>query len=182
MKTLQTGLSLVASMAVLSAMPSAAVAEYLIPPGNSAATQYTEAIPTGGGNSDARKGNGHSASPAEALGARKAKRLEARGEAGRAVAALATETAPASAGRGNSTAPERSPSTPKSATSNSGAVGQEAAQPAPRSSGESGLGEVVAQATGSSSSGQMGLLLPILIAVTIAWSIAYLLQTRKRSI
>ena len=173
-------------MAVLSAMPSAATAEYLIPPGNSAATQYTEAIPTGGGNSDAGKGSGHSASPAEALGARKARQLEARGEAGRALAALATETAPSAsatyaAGGGNTTAPNRSASAPKSATSNSGAVGPKAGEPTPQSSGGSGLGEVVAQATGSSSSGQMGPLLPFLIAVTIAWSIAYLLRTRKRS-
>jgi hypothetical protein len=45
--------------------------------------------------------------------------------------------------------------------------------------GSSGLGEILRQATGSTSSGEMGLLLPLLILGALAWSVAYALGRRR---
>ena len=45
-------------------------------------------------------------------------------------------------------------------------------------SGSSGLGEVIGQATGSSS-GELGLLLPLLIIAVVIWSAAYLRRQRR---
>ena len=46
--------------------------------------------------------------------------------------------------------------------------------------GSSGLGAVLGQATGSSDSGQLGLLLPLIVLATIAWSVAYLVRRRRQ--
>ena len=97
MTALRTVTSLLAAAIVLLALPMAAGAEYYVPPGNSAATQYTEALPTAGGDRDAAKGKSKAEqrSPAKVLGSRNARRLEAQGPAGRAAAKLAAETSPA---------------------------------------------------------------------------------------
>jgi hypothetical protein len=55
-------------------------------------------------------------------------------------------------------------------------VGAKAGEP----SGSSGLAEVLRQATGSSSSGEMGLLLPLIIVATLAGSLIYLAGRRRR--
>ena len=49
----------------------------------------------------------------------------------------------------------------------------------PIPAGSSGLGEVIGQATGSSSSGQLGLLLPLLILAVATWAVAYVLRQRR---
>jgi hypothetical protein len=46
--------------------------------------------------------------------------------------------------------------------------------------GSSGLGEVLGQATGSSSSGQLGLLLPLVVIGAIAWALAFFWRQRRR--
>src|ERR1044072_9448309 len=76
-------------------VPAAGAPAALVPPGNSAVTQYTESLPTPGGHKDTDKGNKkRQRSPEEALGARNARQLEAQGPDGRAAAAAAAETAP----------------------------------------------------------------------------------------
>ena len=185
------------TMAVgLLAAPTGATAEYLIPPGNSAATQYTEAYPTAGGQH--RSGGGGGASPAEALGAGNARRLEARGADGRATAALAAETSPGadsvrsgeaepssqSSGGANRTGgsshhPGSSPGDRERVTPGPASAGQ--ASPGTEAGGDSGFGAVIGQATGTSS-GELGLLLPLAILATAAWAVAFLLRTRRRPI
>ncbi len=160
-------------------LPSAAGAESIVPPGNSAATQYTEAFPTAGGEKQA--GNtrrGQPLSPTKALGARNVHRLQEQGPAGRAVAEVAAETAPtpvaqapapsseSAGGHGHPTSgsepqADRSPE----ATEEISAVRVDS------SGGSSGLGEVLGQATGSSSpDGGLGVLLPLIVIGAIAWA------------
>ena len=45
--------------------------------------------------------------------------------------------------------------------------------------GSSGLSEVLGQATGSSSSGEMGLLLPLVIVAAVLGAIAYAVARRR---
>jgi hypothetical protein len=168
MKTLRTVRIWSAATVAILAFPPLAAAAYLVPPGNSAANQYTETYPTAGGQNDANKGariGGRS--PASVLGNRNARRLEARGEAGRAAAAVAAATAPNSIPQGGAQAPS--------------ANNRDASHQRPDvSTRSSGLDEVIVEATGSSGSGQMGLLLPLVIVGAFSWSIAYLLRQRKK--
>lgn len=189
------------------ALPANAAAESVVPPENSAATQYTEAIPTGGGQKDAgNSGNGKKRSPSSVLGSKKAKKLEAQGAQGHAAAQIAAETAPSTVGATSEVAPEPAPAPsepapaphhkaphsevkPKNgATSQKGKAPnvqttqlQPVAQPPQldTSGGSSGLGEVLGQATGTSSSGELGLLLPLLVLATLGWGLLYGLR-RKR--
>jgi hypothetical protein len=194
MRALKTGLGLTSAIIALIALPSAAAAEYLIPPANSAVNQYTETFPTAGGDRDAEKGQGkHRRSPTQVLGRDNAHRLQAQGPDGRAAAQLASATAPPQAGGhpagggggkggGSGAGSGQLSGSGGGGPPHSGDGGQtkgaNGAQSLP--SGSSGFGEVIAQATGSSSSGQLGLLLPLIIAAAIAWSVAFLLRQRKR--
>ncbi|HXS47375.1 MAG TPA: hypothetical protein VN756_07920 [Solirubrobacterales bacterium] len=169
-----------AAIAIAAAVPSSAAAAAYVPPGNSAATQYTEALPTAGGPKATDKSKqGQKRSPNMVLGAHNTEKLDAHGPQGHAAAEVAAETAPSATAAQTAAKPEASGSTghndSKGSNSNAG-------YPAPPqdSSGSSGFGEVVSQATGSSSSGQLGLLLPLLIIGVVALSIAYLLRQRKR--
>lgn len=170
--------TLVASLALAPVGASGAV----LPPGNSAANQYTEAYPTQGGSKPARD-RGH-ATPAKALGADNAKRLEAQGADGRAAAELAAATAPATtlqAGRevqGGASPAAGGTENPNGKTAGGG-VERGGGSGSP--SGSSGLGKVVEQATGSSSSGGLGLLLPLLIAAALVWSVLYSMRRRRRA-
>lgn len=171
-------------------LPAPASAEYLVPPGNSAATQYTETVPTAGGQrnteKDRRKGGG---SPAEVLGSGNAQRLDEQGEEGREVAQFAAETAPtpspADENAPTSGEDDRSDDDAGGAADRSGGAaggssggtargGGAATEP----SGSSGFGEVLAQATGWSSS--EGLLL-LAILGALAWALAFLWRQRDRS-
>ncbi len=203
MKATKTGLVLLTAVAIL-ALPVLAHAEYLIPPSNSAATQYTEAVPTAGGpkaTDPSHKGKG-SSSPKQVLGSRNAQRLNAQGEEGRVVAEVAAETAPAgvaaaSHGRAQPAHPHSGAaqggansngSTNSEAAGGNGAAGNGSkgnvqsatltAQQIP--DGSSPLGEVLGQATGSSDSGQLGLFLPLIVLGAIAWAVAFLLRQRRR--
>ena len=148
------------------ALPAAAAAAELIPPGNSAANQYTEAYPTGGGPKTTR---GETPTPEEALGERNAGRLEAQGPSGGEAAAVAAATSPGGsipAGRGSDAG------SPGGADARRGGLAEDP-------EGSSGLGQVVEEATGTSS-GELGLWLPLIIVAVIAWSIGYLLRQRQR--
>ena len=179
---------LVAAIAI-ALLPSAALAQPVVPPGNSAANQYTETFPTAGGGAPSKdKGK---QSPTKVLSAQTTRQLEAKGSQGRAAAVVVTETAPAPI----VTSPEKKVHTgrakdhpkTKGARHGEGHKGNKAAPAAGSGStpggpsGSSGLGEVIAQATGSSSTGQMGLLLPLAIAATVVWSLAYLWRRKRRT-
>jgi hypothetical protein len=200
-----TVISCAIAVAIL-AMPAAAAAESVVPPENSAATQYTEAIPTGGGQKDAGKAGHHEKlSPADVLGSHKAQKLNAQGPQGKAAAEVVAATAPSV----ETTAPAPEP-TAAPDTNNGGGNGnakpahpKSKSAPAPKQpashatdrppsepartpvalpSGSSGLGEVLAQATGSSSSGQLGALLPLLIVATVLWSVVYVRRQRRHNV
>jgi hypothetical protein len=169
---------------VALALPSAASAERVVPPGNSAATQYTEAIPTAGGPKDTGKGGSQSGrTPAKSLGSRNAQRLEAQGPAGEAAAAVATETAPAPATTAE--VPATNAPEPTGGRARGGGANRHpaAAKPQPvieNPSRGSGLGEAISQAAGASAPGGTDLLLPLAFLGAIAWAIAYLLRQRKK--
>jgi hypothetical protein len=190
MKALLTRTSLLAASVAILALPQVASAEYYVPPSNSAATQYTEALPTAGGDQDAEKGSTKPHhSPAKVLGSRNAQRLESQGEEGHEVAQVVAETAPTESavappvpsgpkgGGGNSAKPHKQPKADHEKQGQS-------VQPRPvsfdQTSGSSGLGEVIGQATGASSSGGLGLLLPLVLLGSVAWAVVYVSSKRRR--
>lgn len=193
------------------ALPAVAAAEAIVPPGNSAAAQYTEAFPTSGGEKETGEGKKAKPTPNQTLGGRNARNLESKGAEGKAVADFAAETAPTpvatpveQSGGGGGTAgagdakeagdakgqAEKADKADKAdrgsgddegksaagAGGGSGGSGGAASQP----SGSSGLGEVLGQATGSSSSGKLGLLLPLIIVGAVAWSLFFLWRQKQR--
>jgi hypothetical protein len=190
---------LIAAMA-LAAIPASAAAEAYVPPGNSAATQYTEAVPTAGGPKATNNSkHGHSRSPDRVLGTHKTAKLDAQGPQGRAAAEVAALTAPSAVGAKAEAPAAPGPGAPEPQGgqagsggiqagngSNSGDLGQSAHSASPGhpaqsdSGGSSGIGEVVGQATGSSSSGQLGVWLPLLIAAIVIWSGAYVLRRQRK--
>jgi hypothetical protein len=198
----RTGLSLLAATIAIAAAPASAQAEALVPPGNSAATQYTEAIPTAGGpKATGKPQHRHGSSPTKVLGTHNTAKLDAQGPQGKETAEVAAATAPnpvapASPGTGEATGHGSSSQTEGGGSTGSARGGGQASgnhsgatagsstanhPPTSEPGGSSGLGEVIGQATGSSSSGQLGLILPLAIVAVIAWSIAYLHRQRKRS-
>lgn len=164
MRAVRLGLGML--VVTILALPGMASAQRVVPPGNSAANQYTETYPTTGGNA---VNEGAPPSSAHALGPRNAGRLEALGPDGRAAAALAAATAPSRAVAERGTAGQR------------GGLGSEGGKQADAPSGSSGLAEVLGQVTGSSSNGEMGLLLPLVIIATVVLSLASLLRRRRGS-
>ncbi|MGH3427197.1 MAG: hypothetical protein ACRDQZ_06470 [Mycobacteriales bacterium] len=206
MTRLTIGLGFVAVIAASISAPvaSAASTPAVVPPENSAAAQYTEAVPTAGGDKPTGGGKTGHRSPAKVLGSHNANKLEAQGKSGREVAEVVAATAPetkpggAQTTVGRSTAPtpgvagaaQRSKS-PKASRHgrasrrgvHSGPAPQEVRVTAPSElpNGSSGFGEVLAEATGSSSGGQLGALLPLAISASIAWSLASLWRRRRRT-
>jgi hypothetical protein len=116
------------------------------------------------------------------LGTDNARRLEAHGPEGSEAAEVAAATAPvetdegaaggAGRGGGGGDATGNGPQDRDAGQTQGGGTGEV--------DGSSGIGEVIAHATGSSSSGQMGLLLPLVILATLAWALAYLWRERKK--
>lgn len=178
-------------------LPTAAAAEEVVPPGNSAVTQYTEQFPTAGGNAKSNTGIGGGGStkpPSKVLGSKNAQKLESKGPVGEEVATLAAETAPASgspargAGHAQPNGHPRNAQNPGGEPAGNTGAGNGGAAAGPRpagstapdsSSGSSGLGEVIGQATGSSS-GELGLFLPLVLIGTVLWSLYYLRRERRQ--
>jgi hypothetical protein len=197
MKDRRQILAIAAASAVAAlALPSAAAAEYYVPPANAAANQYTESFPGAGGESH---GKGKKVTPGTALGASNAEKLEKKGPAGKATAELAAETAPpqlvdqaSNGGAGdsktNSTGQggdegkgEGGSGAAGSGGSNggsSGGGGNSAAANVQQPQGSSGLGQVLGQATGVSD-GNVGLWLPLAIVLTLVGSVAYWVRMRN---
>jgi hypothetical protein len=182
-----------AAVLAILALPSVAVGETVVPPGNSAATQYTETFPTAGGNTKVNGslgggGSSHSGgrSPAKVLGSNTAEELESHGAEGRTVAALAAESAAGGEEEGGSGAGKKNGaggggssggsggggSAPKAAGGGSGSLASEA--PA----GSSGFSEVLSHATGSSS-GEMGIFLPLVLLAAPLCALAYAWRRRQ---
>jgi hypothetical protein len=165
------------AVVAIGLVPAGAARAEPVPPGNPAAVQYTEAIPTAGGQQDAENGKKPgNRQPSQVLGDRNAQRLESQGEAGREAAEAAAETAPAqsaagSAGTGGGGG--------KVGGTGSEADAQKSAADGAGDPGGSGLGEVVGQASGASSLDASSLLLPLAILGVFIWSLAYLLRRRK---
>lgn len=190
---------IVASLALL-ALPTSAPAEYLVPEGNSAVTQYTEGFPTGGGEKKAEGTNKKGATPAKTIGAANTKKLETHGQEGTEVAEVAAETAPeleaetpeasdqrteppTKSHKGHRGGKQGKPAKKQKPSPNDSKQGEGGATPPPSQGdgpgGSSGLSEVLGAATGSSS-GSLGLLLPLVILAAIAWGIAFFFRQRKR--
>ncbi|HEX7279624.1 MAG TPA: hypothetical protein VF255_08395 [Solirubrobacterales bacterium] len=189
-----------AALAVALVVPAQALAEYYVPPENSAANQYTESFPGAGGE---KAGKGKKATPADTLGSRNAKRLEERGPAGEAAAEVAAETAPAqppsnaggngdtegssgAAGAGSGTGGSSGGAgaggtSGASGGSSSGGGGTSVADNSVKveqPQGSSGVGHVLGQATGVGD-GNVGIWLPLVILLTLAGSIAYAARSRQ---
>jgi len=196
----RTRLCLLMAAITLAALPASAAAEAYVPPGNSAATQYTEAVPTAGGpKATTHSKHGQSKSPDRVLGAHKTAKLDAQGPQGRAAAEVAALTAPSAVGAKVEATAASGPGTPEpqggqtgsggvqaGSGSNAGDLSQSGRSTSPghtaqaEPGGSSGIGEVVGQATGSSSSGQLGVWLPLLIAAVVIWSGAYVLRRQRK--
>lgn len=186
-------------MALTIGVASPAAAEEIVPPGNSAATQYTEAYPTAGGEKDALKGKGKGEGNAQkkVLGKDNVKKLQEHGETGEDVAELAAETAPApiETGTETSTAPAE-PRDDDGDGRDNGAAGsngnggggapapRKQAQPEPvntvdnvvvvdQPEGSSAVGQIASQALGAPSSGNLGLLLPLALLGALIWAVLY---------
>lgn len=153
------GAAATAVAVVLLALPCASFAAppASSPPGNSAVNQYTESFPSAGGPRISNAVREHeSRPPGDALGPENARRLQASGAEGRAVAALAAATAPR----------------------RSSPAGRDAAL---AEGGSPAAAAVAGQALGTSSSSRLGWLLPLIILATVAWSASYLWRHRSRS-
>jgi hypothetical protein len=183
------------ALLALAACPAAAPAASLVPPGNSAANQYTETFPTSGGNAEA-KGKGK-ATAGDVLGAGNAKKLDSQGKQGREAAAVVAATAPPPAltpEDGGESGNESSTGGGAGQGSNGGNGGQTGAANGGASAGSgsgaavsadgggsSGFSEVLGQATGSTSSGGTGLLLPLVILASVIWALAFFLRRKRRT-
>jgi hypothetical protein len=179
-----------AAMSAVFALPPLAAAESVVPPGNSAATQYTETFPTTGGNAEvngsidgsglSHRGGGRS--PEKVLGSHTAHELESQGEEGRTVAGLATESAPVTAGDGGD-GKSGDANRDKGSGAGNGSGGSAngngtGGTPVAAPEGSSGLSEVLGHATGSSS-GEMGIFLPLLLLAAPLWALAYAWRRRQ---
>lgn len=199
MKLRRIRLGLLAAAIAALAIPAAAAAEDLVPPDNSAVNQYTESFPTAGGDKDSEKVKETGVTPAQTLGAKNAKRLEQQGEDGRVVAEVAAETAPVAVsaappdptpappaesekkGGNDSDRPQQESAPEQQGTGGGtpGSGGEGGGAATATANGSSGASEVLSQATGLSS-GQMGLLLPLVILGGLAWALAFLWRRRDQ--
>lgn len=205
-----TLLTAILALALSLAAPAYAGAEAIVPPGNSAAAQYTEAFPTASGERDTDKQK-QKRSPQKVLGEEGSKQLQSKGQDGKAVAEIVAETSPApdsaaaavepessgsggqADGSGNSKGPkdggeggsqQSSGGGPAAGGGNGGSSpnGDGTATTTIEVSGSSGLGEAVGQATGASSSDGlgMGLLLPLILVGGLVWAILFAWRRRQQ--
>jgi hypothetical protein len=151
---------LIAAAAVLVWAPTAVAGVTFVPPGNSSAGEYSDIVPTSGGDRPGVSfpgspdgGHGGGASP------RTVSKLNALGSAGRAAARFAASTAPVEARR---------------------ARVQPRGLAAAESRDTSPLSAIVKLLTGGSSQGGSGLLLPLTLLIAAAAVSAVALVRRRR--
>lgn len=175
MRAFKPGIAIVA-VTVAVALPATALAEGVVPPGNSAANQYTETAPSAGGEQLPPGGHSTPPTPAKALGAKAADQLDRLGPVGRAAAVLAAAGAPRQIG------------SDREGRAGNGGRGRDQASPPARDrpgadpAGSSGFGQILGQATGLSSGGGSSLLLVLAIAATCLWAAAYVWRHRGRAV
>lgn len=177
----------VATLAFAALAAPAAHAEEVVPPGNSAVIQYTETIPSAGGQKDA-EGKKGTAKPGDVLGSSTTHKLESKGETGKEVAEFAAETAPPSGSTSQGASPEKNDggkkhksdggSAPPASTGGNGGGGDGGAGLGP-AEGSSAVGQIAGQATGTSS-GELGLLLPLILLAAAGWAGTYYWRKRHR--
>lgn len=180
------------AVAIALAFPAIAGAEEaapeaLVPPGNSAVNQYTEAFPTARGGKDVEQTAKHARHPVRAasLGARQKHRLEAEGPDGMTAATVAEMTAPEGSDAGqrnlrkdglrnvrNADPPEIHPADGRRGDGDRTEQGDDRDAAAPLlwdpPEGGSGLGELAGHATGFGGGGNW--LLSLALLATIAWA------------
>jgi hypothetical protein len=181
-KSLASAVVLVAALLA----PPAVIAAPIVPPGNSAVNQYTQTVPTSRGNKEVRH-KGHQ-SPSKTLGHKATKKLQKQGKDGQATAELAAAGTPAGAGSGGSGSGGPSGngggSTAGGGASGGGATpdgsGSGVSQAVAKADdGKSGVGQVVGELTGTSSSGDLGLWLPLALIAAAVWCGAYFWRHRR---
>jgi hypothetical protein len=166
---------LIALFALLIAVvPVACASAAIVPPGNSAATQYTETLPAAGGE-EAHRTNGQGEKAGKggesAVPASTAAELQELGPEGKAALELAKAGAPKQSKhqkkkKDGATSPGSPPG------SGSGGGGSSA------SGGSSAVGEVLGGAAGTSSGG-LGFLQPLILATIVVIAGAYFLRRRR---
>jgi hypothetical protein len=127
-------------------------------------------------------------SPSQVLGQKKTHKLDLRGPDGKAVAELAAATASSAPGAGDPTNASTGASAADLVGSGSARAGgagggsgteHSATSPITTGGGSSGFGQVLGQATGASSSGGLGLMLPLVILGGLLWCAAYFWRQRR---
>jgi hypothetical protein len=155
----------------------------VVPPGNSAATQYSETLPGAGGEETSQKGGSgdkNEAAPgAPAVSPETAAELKELGAEGEAILDLTNSAAPprhadkqGSAKKGEKGGSEKDGALPP-AGGGPGAGGS-----GTNVTGSSGVGEVLGGAAGTSSGG-LGFLQPLIIGLALVCAVAYALRRRR---
>lgn len=173
------------AIALAFTLPASAVAEPVVPPGNSAAAQYTETLPTSGGQ--AKTGDEITApqrSPKKVLGVETTRELDEAGPAGAAVADFAAATAPETSAAGPDRQPEATrrdaaDATNPAGSSPGGELGGARTARLTAGDGSSATAEVASQATGLAGVGS-GALLLLVVAAALVWALAFALRERRR--
>jgi hypothetical protein len=93
------GKAILISFALFALVVPASAAAQIVPPGNSAAAQYTETIPTSQGEKNAQGPKKH-VNPNDVIGSKNTTKLEEQGPEGAAVAEFTAETAPTTSSGG----------------------------------------------------------------------------------
>jgi hypothetical protein len=169
-------MDMMASLAVAACLmalgfPAGALASVnLAPPGNSGVDQYFETIPGTGGNQPAvGPGSGDSGS----LSAAASRQLSAQGWVGQAIARLVSPPA----GPGGAPAAARARHTSRPAASDNASVNGSAAV---SGSGDDAVSGVLHPILTGSSSGGVGILLPLFLAATLAVVVASAVRRRRQ--
>jgi hypothetical protein len=178
MRPLKAHLALLLAGAALLAVPAPIAAAAAVPPGNSAANQYTETYPTASGDRETKRAEdvgGASGGGGAKIDPKTERNLEAEGGDGRRVVELVEATAPVAAVAANGSAGEKDP-----ARAGDPAAAGSKDDPLAADSSPSATEEVLGQATGasSSSSSGLGLILALVIVATLGWAIGFFWRRR----
>jgi hypothetical protein len=184
LRTLQVTLAtaLVVSACVAG---SAAAAQGVVAPGHSGNSQYTETLPTAGGETPT-EGVGHQAAGTPAGGGGNSSGGgDSSGGGEEAAAVTGGSPSPAEAlGSKNAKRLEKAGPAGKAAaqlaaTTSGSPAGKSTASSGHEGDGSSPVGQVVGQLTGTSTSQGIGLLLPILIVMAAVFALGFVIVRRR---
>jgi hypothetical protein len=170
-------------------MSVAAADGALVPPGNSAATQYSETLPGAGGEEAHQKSGsggkesgsgekGDVAAGAPPVSSETATELRALGPEGEAALSLANSSAPPRPAATGSDEKGEKGEEAVGATGGAGGGPSAGGGTGPGNGGSSGVGEVLGGAAGTSSGG-LGFLQPLIIALVLVCAVAYAVRRRR---